>query len=140
MKSRFLIVDDDGSFCELLSLYFSAKGFEVVAARTAAEATTLLQESEFDLIILDWYLDGADALDLLNLCKQRYPAVPVIIFTGAEVEAFLKAALAGRAEAVVRKMGSLEALSKQVCKYLQKKELVSSNHLTATELSVKPVP
>lgn len=123
MKFRFLIVDDDGAFCELLSLYFSAKGFEVVATRTASEATTLLQQSQFDLIILDWYLDGVDALDFLNFCKDRYPEIPVIIFTGAEIEAFLKAALAGRVEAVVRKLGSLDALSKQVCKHLVKGEV-----------------
>jgi len=123
VKFRFLIVDDDGAFCELLSLYFSAKGFEVVATRTASEATTLLQQSQFDLIILDWYLDGVDALDFLNFCKDRYPEIPVIIFTGAEIEAFLKAALAGRVEAVVRKLGSLDALSKQVCKHLVKGEV-----------------
>ena len=123
MKFRFLIVDDDGAFCELLSLYFSAKGFEVVATRTASEATTLLQQSQFDLIILDWYLDRVDALDFLNFCKDRYPEIPVIIFTGAEIEAFLKAALAGRVEAVVRKLGSLDALSKQVCKHLVKGEV-----------------
>ena len=126
MKSRFLIVDDDAAFCELLSLYFSAKGFEVIAVRTALEATALLEQGEFDLMILDWYLDGIDALDLLNFCKSRYPELPVIIFTGAEVEAFLKAALAGRAEAVVRKIGSLDALSKQVCKYVGKRELEAS--------------
>src|SRR5262249_16384653 len=108
---------------ELLSLYFSAKGFEVVATRTASEATTLLQQSQFDLIILDWYLDRVDALDFLNFCKDRYPEIPVIIFTGAEIEAFLKAALAGRVEAVVRKLGSLDALSKQVCKHLVKGEV-----------------
>jgi len=70
------------------------------------------------LAILDWYLDGTDALDLLNLSKDLNPDTPVIIFTGAEEEVFLRKALKGRADGVVRKMGSLDALSKQVCQQL----------------------
>jgi DNA-binding response OmpR family regulator len=118
VKSRILVIDDDRGFCELLSLYFVAKGFEVVATRSAAEGMELLAQGQFDLAILDWYLDGTDALDLLNLSKGMNPDIPVIIFTGAEQEVFLKKVLKGRADGVVRKMGSLDALSKEVCQHL----------------------
>jgi two-component system response regulator HydG len=114
VKSRILVIDDDPGFCELLSLYFDAKGFEVATARSAAEATVLLKQGQFDLLILDWYLDGTDSLDLLNLCKKSHPDVPVIIFTGAELESLLNKALKGRADAIVRKLGSLDMLSANV--------------------------
>jgi DNA-binding NtrC family response regulator len=122
-KPRILVIDDDACFCELLCLYFMAKGFDVVTARTETEAERLVDQGRFDLVILDWYLNGSVTLDLLNRSKKRHPAIPVILFTGAEVELFLKAALAGRVDGVVRKMGSLESLSSQVCHYLGWPEL-----------------
>ncbi len=117
MKSRILVIDDDRGFCELLSLYFAAKGFGVVATRSASEAMALMAQGQFDLAILDWYLEGTDALDLLNLSKVLNPDIPVIIFTGAEEEVFLKKTLKGRADGVIRKMGSLDALSREVCQH-----------------------
>ena len=122
-KPRILVIDDDICFCELLSLYFMAKGFDVVAGRTAAQAELLVEQGRFDLVILDWHLNGVDALDLLNRAKSRYPGIPVIIFTGADLDVFLKDALAGRVDGVLRKMGSLESLSSQVCHHLGWPEL-----------------
>jgi len=122
-KSRILVIDDDRCFCELLSLYFGAKGFDVMTAQTAAEAAVLLAQGQFGLAILDWCLDRTDALDLLNLSKNLHPDLPVIIFTGCEGGTFLTNSLIGRADAVVRKMGSLDALSTNVFRCLGLAEL-----------------
>jgi len=123
VRPRIIVVDDDACFCELLSLYFMAKGFEVVSARTAEQAQALIERGRFDLLILDWFLNGEDSLDLLNLSKKRHSTIPVIIFTGAEVDVLLKKELAGRVDGVVRKMGSLESLSSHVCHHLGWPEL-----------------
>jgi len=122
-KPRILVIDDDACFCELLSLYFMAKGFDVVAARSAAQGESLVDRGGFDLVILDWYIDGGDALDLLNRSKRRYPEIPVIIVTGSDVELLLKPALAGRVDGILRKMASLESLSSHVCHHLGWPEL-----------------
>jgi two-component system response regulator HydG len=115
LKIRLLVVDDDHSIRELLALYFGIKGLLVTTAGTVTEARTLIQRGEFDLLILDWHLGGADGLDLLNLSKAKHPEVPVLIFTGAEDnQDVLKKAFAGRADAVVRKMGSFDALAVEV--------------------------
>ena len=123
LKCRILVIDDDPGFCELLSLYFEAKGFQVLTTQTTAEASMLLKQAGFDLVILDWYLGTTDSLDLLILSKNSHPNRPVIIFTGAELERFLKKSLAGRAEAVVRKLGSLDVLSANVFQCLHRPEL-----------------
>ena len=115
-KSRLLVVDDENAMCEVLAAYFEHLGLEVKVARTAAAGNALIDEGKFDLAVLDWKLDGgADGLDLLSFSKSKHPQKPVIIFTGAEDnESLLKNAVAGKAEAVVRKTGSLSALATQV--------------------------
>jgi DNA-binding NtrC family response regulator len=120
IQRRLLIIEDEIPLCELVSLYFEHKGLAVAAACTAAEGTALIEQGQFDLLILDWKLDaGASGLDLLNLCKSMHGEVPVIIFTGTEdLDGVLQKQLSGRAEGVVRKMGSLEVLAAEVFKHL----------------------
>jgi DNA-binding response OmpR family regulator len=121
LRIRLLVVDDEHSIRELVALYFGIKGLRVTTAGTVAEARALIQRDEFDLLILDWRLGGAEGLDLLNLSKAKHPQLPVLIFTGAEdSEDLLKKAFAGRADAVVRKMGSFEALAAEVFAHLDR--------------------
>jgi DNA-binding response OmpR family regulator len=120
-KIRLLVVDDEQPICELLELYFGIKGLQVTTVRKVAEARTLIDRGEFDLLILEWKLEGADGLDLLNLSKTKHPGLPVLIFTGREDgEDLLKKTFAGRADAVVRKLGSFDALAAEVFAHLDR--------------------
>ena len=116
IKHRLIVVDDETRMCELLALYFEAKGLQVTTAGTSSEILELIEEGGYDLMILDWKLgDIDDGMDILNLSKATYPKVPVVIFTGNEDCAeLLKKAFACRADAVVRKMGPLDALAAEV--------------------------
>ena len=114
-KPRVLVIDDEGAACELASLYLEHKGLEVATVRTADEARPLVERGQFDVVVVDWELDGGAGLDLLQLSKTRHPDIPVILVTAANTgEAAFKSGLAGTADAVVRKMGPLDALSKEV--------------------------
>jgi phosphoserine phosphatase RsbU/P len=120
-KPRVLVIDDEAAICDLLSLYLGQQDLEVVTVRSAPEARVFLQGGQFDLVILDWKLDGAEGLDLLQLSKARHPDVPVIIYTGADLnEGSLGAGLAREADAVIRKMGPLNALSDAVSRHLER--------------------
>ncbi len=115
-KQRLLVVDDESSMCDVLVAYFEHLGLEVKVARTAAQGSQLIEEGQFDLAVFDWKLDdGTSGLDLLSRSKEKHPERPVIMFTGADDDEYLiKKAVAGQAEAVVRKTASLSALATQV--------------------------
>ena len=119
---KVLVVDDESAICDLFSLYLGWKGLEVKTARSSGEAVARACETEFDLIILDWDLAGVEALDLLNFFKGTWPRVPVIIYTGQAIdEAFLRTALDGRADAILRKLGSLDEFWTEVKRQLAKR-------------------
>jgi DNA-binding response OmpR family regulator len=121
LKIRLLVVDDEQSICDLLQLYFGIKGLQVTTVRKVAEARTLIDRGEFDLLVLEWKLEGADGLDLLDLSKTKHPGVPVLIFTSTDDgEDLLKKTFAGRADAVVRKLGSFDALAAEVFAHLDR--------------------
>ena len=122
-KPQVLVVDDDTAVCELLSIYLGQKGLEVATVRTTDGARTLVERGQFDLVILDWRLDGLAGLDLLRLSKARHPDIPVIVFVGADpYEGSIVNGLTREADAVVRKMGPLEALSTAIFKHLDRRQ------------------
>jgi len=116
---RVLVVDDETAVCDLLSLYLGWKGLEVKTAHSPGEALARAYETEFDLVILDWDLAGVEALDLLNFFKGTWPDISVIIYTGQAIDdAFLKTTLDGRADAILRKLGSLDEFWNEVRRQL----------------------
>jgi two-component system response regulator AtoC len=78
---KILIIDDDKSICESLSLYLSEEGFTVGVAYTAQEGLRRNQTENWDVIILDILLSDADGLDVLKSIKDRNLDTSVIMIT-----------------------------------------------------------
>src|SRR6266498_1242281 len=107
LMSHILFVDDEVPIRETLSLYFKKKGFEVTTAENGAEIIRLAEMTPFDLVILDINLGGENGLELLGLFKEKYPQVPVVMFTSfASDPALLKEAMARGADAYMSKTES----------------------------------
>ena len=123
-----LVVDDESAICELLSLYLGFKGLVVKTCQTPVEALDAFSQMAFDLAILDWNLAGVESLDVLNYFKAIRPEMAVIVFTGKEVdESFLQKALAGRADVVLPKLGSLDSLWQHISHHLEKTKSGGTN-------------
>ena len=78
---KILVIDDDKSICESLSLYLSEEGFSVGVAYSAQEGLRKSQVETWDVIILDILLSDADGLDVLSAIKERDPDTSVIMIT-----------------------------------------------------------
>ena len=77
---RVLLVDDEGALREPLADYLVRQGFAVTQAATAAEARSRLNDSGFDLVLLDIMMPGEDGLSLCrHLVETRH--IPVIFIT-----------------------------------------------------------
>lgn len=59
---------------------------EIVNAKTLKQASSLIQESDFDLILLDLNLPDGYGLDLMQEMQKASPDVPVVIFSSEEVD------------------------------------------------------
>jgi DNA-binding response OmpR family regulator len=106
---------------EMLSLYFRKKGFTVTTALTGDEAKELLTKNSYSLAILDIGLGAENGLELLSFFKSKYPALPVIMFTGLEKEPdLLEKSLAMGANGFMRKTESLDALWAEVGRHMRK--------------------
>ncbi len=78
---NILIVDDHEVMARVFKLSLERAGFEVAIAFNGHEAMTLLEERDFDLMVLDYMLPDIDGRELcLRLrASTRWTTLPVIL-------------------------------------------------------------
>ena len=81
MKTRILVVDDERSMREMLSILLEREGYEAVEAKNGQEALQLFETSIFDMVISDIQMPGINGIDLLGRIKKLAPEVPVLMIT-----------------------------------------------------------
>ncbi len=77
---RLLIVDDDEHVLRAICEIAASMGFAVHAARTPKAAADLLERHNPDVVLLD-LLPHDQGFSFLQMVKQTYPRVPIIVMT-----------------------------------------------------------
>ena len=77
---KILVVDDDLNICELLRLYLTKEGYNVVIANDGVSAVTMFQEESPSLVLLDIMLPK---LDGWQVCREirKFSETPIIMLT-----------------------------------------------------------
>lgn len=76
---KILIVDDEKPICDLINLNLSAAGYHCTAVQDGVEALDLIEERDFDLILLDVMLPGVDGYEIMDYIRPL--KIPVIFIT-----------------------------------------------------------
>ncbi len=79
--ARVLIVEDDEAQRFLYREELVEEGYEVVLAKNGVEALKYLEESLFDLIVLDIRMPELNGIEFLAKISGRYTETPVVIHT-----------------------------------------------------------
>lgn len=82
---KLLLVEDDLSLINGLSFAIQKQGYELNIARTGHEAKTLLENTVYDLVILDVSLPDDNGFALCRQIRQS-SRVPIIFLTAADEE------------------------------------------------------
>ena len=79
-QPHILIVDDDREIRALLAKYLETNGFRTTPVADGKAMTAAMQQTHFDLIVLDLMLPGDDGL---ALCRElrRHSQIPIIMLT-----------------------------------------------------------
>ena len=78
---KILIVDDDREFRDSLRKTLTRAGYEVSTAADGFQATTMLMEQFYPLILLDIRMPGKSGFDVLTEVQAKSPASKVIMIT-----------------------------------------------------------
>jgi DNA-binding NtrC family response regulator len=100
-----LIVDDDSDLCESLWDLLHEKGYRIGVAHSEREATTLLDDASYRVVLIDLKLPDGDGSAVFRSVRNKSPESRVILVTGypAELEEIVRRVLAEGADAVCYK-------------------------------------
>ena len=80
--TRILIVDDDASVRDVISVLLQEEGYECRTASSAETALDIAAAEAPPLVISDMKMPGRDGIWLLEAFRERYPETAVIMLTG----------------------------------------------------------
>ncbi len=127
-----LLIDDDGSFREVMSETLSDFGFASRQASSVQEAVHMLAPLRFHAIFIDYKMPGLNGIEGLPLLREKAPDTPIIMMTSfADANKTLEA-ISGGAFDYLTKPVTRDQIRK-VLDQLPERELHSLAHESAPE-------
>ncbi|MEA3545301.1 MAG: sigma-54 dependent transcriptional regulator [Thermodesulfobacteriota bacterium] len=80
-KYKILVIDDENSLREMLSILLQREGYQVDQAADGAVAFAMVQENTYDLLISDIQMPRMTGIELLRQLREQGNAVTVIMIT-----------------------------------------------------------
>ncbi len=134
MKS-VLVVDDEKSICDLLSIVLKKDGYRVKVAQDGFSAAKLIRENDFDVVITDIQMPRSNGLDVLDAVNKMRPHTPVVMMTAyATAETAVEAMKKGAYD-YISKPFNIEDVQLIVKNAVEKKRLADENTYLKSALS-----
>jgi two-component system response regulator PilR (NtrC family) len=131
---RILIVDDEKSMRELLTIMLRKDGHETVMAEDGLKAVKLIEEDIFDLVITDVKMPKMGGVDVLKAVKDSSPETIVIMITAyATAETAVEAMKEGAYDYILKPF-KVDEIKLVIRNALEKKMLRVENTLLKREI------
>ncbi|SFN09999.1 two-component system, NtrC family, response regulator [Thermodesulforhabdus norvegica] len=135
-----LVIDDEPSIRKLAERELVSERRLITTASSASEALSLIEQQDFDVIILDIRLPDADGMDLLVRFRETLPDVEVVIITGyGTIESAIAAMKVGAYDYITKPF-QLEHLELIVEKAYERVSLKRENRILSRALVEAPIP
>lgn len=129
--ARILIIEDDSKTAHAVCSGLRSEGYDVSSALAGDAGLALLENEQFDVVVLDWMLPKRSGVEILKALRDGNNRTPVLLLTardaiedrvvgldaGADdylIKPFAFAELLARLRALLRRSGDAEPLRRQV--------------------------
>jgi two-component system, OmpR family, response regulator len=136
---RVLVVDDEPTLAELVTMALRYEGWEVRSAGNGLTAVRLARDFRPDVVVLDVMLPDLSGLDVLRRLREHTPNLPVLFLTAKDAVEDRIAGLTAGGDDYVTKPFSLEEVVlrlRALLRRTQVAESVSGSTLTVGDLTL----
>jgi two-component system copper resistance phosphate regulon response regulator CusR len=133
---RMLVVEDEANIADFLVRGLREEGYVVEHAADGTTAWNALRSSEWDLILLDWWLPDQDGLTLLQRFRQLGGHVPILFLTARDAVSDRVRGLDAGADDYLTKPFAFEELLARVRALVRRREAAESTTLSFQDVRV----
>ncbi|MEO6030212.1 MAG: sigma-54 dependent transcriptional regulator [Candidatus Binatia bacterium] len=134
-KGAILIAEDENGVRESLADVLRDEGYEVTAVADGGKAIATLDAQEFDIVISDLRMPGADGLTVLTHAREVSPQTLVLLMTAhATVETAVEALQRGAQDYLLKPLIFDDVLHK-ISTLLQHRQVAWENQLLRSHVS-----
>ena len=124
LAANVLLIDDEEQFLKVLGERLETRGLQVNTVTSGEDALTLIDDNNYDAIVLDLAMPGIDGIETLKLLKEKKPDLEIIMLTGhATVQKGVEAMKLG-AEDFLEKPVELSVLLERISEAKNKRILI----------------
>ena len=99
LAEKILVVDDEQTVCNSVVKILTRKGYSVDDSLNVKDAVEKINKTPYDLVITDLMMPKTSGMELLEIIKENYPELDVIMITGyASIDSAIKATKLGVAD------------------------------------------
>ena len=132
---KILVVDDEQSLREVLSIMLKRAGYAVTSAMDGEEAIELIQKEIFDLVITDLRMPKIDGMEVLKAVKSASPETVVLIITAFATADSAVEAMKQGAYDYLTKPFQVDEVQLIIRNALEKRRLTTENMLLKREMA-----
>ena len=137
MSARILVVDDEEIVIRSCLRILGDCGYVVEAVQSGGDALRKVEESHYDVLILDIMMPKIDGLEVLQRVKEAHPDIDVIMVTGlSQIETAVRAMKLGAFDYLPKPFDPDE-LKLVVQRALERRQLLQENLQLRHEVSSK---
>lgn len=136
MGVRILIIEDDDEIAEFVARGLREEGYTAERAADAEDGWHALRSGEWDLVVLDWWLPGADGLSLLRRYRQSRGEVPVLFLTARDAVNDRVRGLDGGADDYLCKPFDFEELLARVRALIRRRDRAGDTGLSHADVRI----
>jgi len=122
-KGRILVVDDEEAHARVIAEGLERVGYDCVAVTSPDEAMKLLKGADFDVIVTDLVMEGADGMEVLKAARNADEDAQVILITAYGSVENAVVAMEKGAYSFLSKPINIEELRAKVNKAVEKRTL-----------------
>lgn len=133
---KILIVEDERRLSDSIVKFLSASDYLCEQASTCSEAMMMVQDYEYDCVLLDLMLPDGNGMDVLRRLKQVKPEAGVIIVSAKDSVDDIVTGLMIGADDYISKPFNLSELAVRIFALLRRRYSATENTLRSGQLGI----
>jgi DNA-binding response OmpR family regulator len=130
-KIRILWIDDEIDLLKPHILFLQEKGYRVDTTTNGSDAVDIIQNQQFDLVLLDENMPGLSGIETLNKIRHLNSSIPVVMITKSEEENIMETAIGSKIADYLIKPVNPNQILLSIKKNLDTKKLITRETTSA---------